>query len=122
MGVKLHGVTHNIGNLVKPPVVKQLHRVEYASLHGFESVIDMRDGTLQYHIARIVEKPALEHASQFMTHHIVGGVYKYSRVFIVAHGIIGFIFTQRYKKIHEISLCYAKVGVISFKLFMINVL
>ncbi len=46
----------------------------------------MRHGTFQDHIAGIVEKPALVHSSQFVLHHIVSRVYKYLRVFIVAHG------------------------------------
>ena len=50
MGVELHGVTHNIRHLVITTVVHTLHRMEDASLHRFQSVLDMGDGTLKYYV------------------------------------------------------------------------
>ena len=74
MGVELHGVAHDIGDLVEAPVVEELHGVEYATLHGLEAVVDVGDGSLENHIARIVEKPALIHAAQLMAHGRIGCV------------------------------------------------
>ena len=50
MGVELHGVSHDIRHFVESPVVHTLHRMEDASLHRFQSVLDMRDGTLKYYV------------------------------------------------------------------------
>ena len=50
VGVKLHGMPHDIGNLVVPAVVHAFHRVQDTSLYGFESIAYVRDGTLQYDV------------------------------------------------------------------------
>ena len=62
--VKLHGVSHDVGHLVIPAVVHALHGVQYASLHGLQSVLYVRHGTFQYHIRSIVQEPVLIHAAQ----------------------------------------------------------
>ena len=64
--VKLHGVSHNVRHLVISPVVHALHRVQYASLHRFQSVLDVGHGALQYYVRCIVQKPVLIHAAQVM--------------------------------------------------------
>lgn len=74
MGVILHGVAHDVGHFVESPVVKGVHGVEYASLHGFQSVVDMRYGTLEDYVGCIFEKPALVHASQLVAYNVVGRV------------------------------------------------
>ena len=70
MGVILHSVAYDVGNLVETSVVESLHRVKDTPLHGFEAVVDMRHGTLKYDIGGILEKPALIHAAQLMLNHI----------------------------------------------------
>ena len=64
MRVKLHGVSHDIRHLVVSSVIHSLHRVQYASLHGLQSVLDMRHGTLENHIGGIVEEPVLVHSAK----------------------------------------------------------
>ena len=48
--MKLHRVSHDVGHLVVTAVVHSLHRMENASLHGLESVLEMRHRALQYHV------------------------------------------------------------------------
>ena len=64
MRVELHRVSHDIGHLVVSSVVHAFHGVEDASLHGFQSVFDMRHSSLQNYIRRIVEEPVLIHAAE----------------------------------------------------------
>ena len=64
MRVELHRVSHDIGHLIVAPVVEPLHRVEYAALHGFEAVAEVRHGTLEDNVRGIIEKPVLIHAGQ----------------------------------------------------------
>ena len=66
MGVELHRVAHDVGHLVIPPVVHALHGVQYAPLHGLQSVLYVGHGTLQYHVRSIVEKPVLVHPAKVM--------------------------------------------------------
>ena len=62
--VVLHGLAHDVGHLVVTAVVAALHGVEYASLHGFQSILRMRHGSLQYDVRGIVQKPVPVHARQ----------------------------------------------------------
>ena len=64
MRVELHSVSHDVRHLVVAPVVHALHRVQDASLHRLQSVDDVRHGTFQYDVARIVEEPVLVHSAQ----------------------------------------------------------
>ncbi len=77
MGVILHGVTHNVGHFVESAVVEGFHRVEDASLHRFETVVDVGDGTVEDGAGCIVEIPALEHSAQMLAHNIVAQVNKH---------------------------------------------
>ena len=61
MGVELHGMSHDVGHLIVASVVEQLHRVEYASLHGFESVTQVGNGALEDYVRGVVQKPVLVH-------------------------------------------------------------
>ena len=65
--VILHGVAHDVGHLVVAAVVDGLHRVQYASLHRFQTVVDMWHGAFEYHVGSIVEKPVAEHAAKAQT-------------------------------------------------------
>ena len=66
--VKLHGMPHDVGHLVVASVVHSFHRVENTSLHGFQSVLDVRHGTFQYHVRGIIQKPTLIHSAEVMNH------------------------------------------------------
>ena len=50
VGMVLHGVAHDVGNLVEAAVVEGLHGVEDAALHGLEAVVDMGHGALEYDV------------------------------------------------------------------------
>ena len=62
--VVLHRIAHHVGYLVETAVVQLLHRVQDAPLYGLQPVVDVRHGTLQNNVGRIVEKPCAEHARQ----------------------------------------------------------
>ena len=47
MRMELHGMSYDICHLVVASVVQPFHGVENASLHRFQSIVDMRYGTLQ---------------------------------------------------------------------------
>ena len=64
--VVLHGLSHNIGDLVVAAVVAALHGVQDAALHGLQAILQMGYGTLQNHIRRVVQEPVLVHARQFV--------------------------------------------------------
>ena len=66
MGVKLHGLAHDVGHLVVAAVIHALHCVQDAALHGLQTVLDARHRTLQDDVRRIVEKPVLVHARQMV--------------------------------------------------------
>ena len=66
MRVVLHGLSHNIGDLVVAAVVAALHGVQDAALHGLQAILQMGYGTLQNHIRRVVQEPVLVHARQFV--------------------------------------------------------
>ena len=45
--------------------------MEYAALHGFQSVVDMWHGTLEDYVGCVFKKPALIHAAQLVAYYIV---------------------------------------------------
>ena len=59
-------MTHDVGHLVVSAVVHSFHRVEYASLHRFQSVAQMGHGTLQDYIAGVIQEPVLIHAAEMV--------------------------------------------------------
>ena len=67
MRVELHGMSHDVGHLVVLAVVHPLHGMEDTSLHGLQSVHDMRDSPLENDIRGIVEKPLLVHAREVVS-------------------------------------------------------
>ena len=69
--VKLHRFACNVRHLVVATVVHSLHRVENAALHGFQTVVKVRNGALQNHIGGIVQKPILVHPGEGMHVHLV---------------------------------------------------
>ena len=66
MRVKLHGVSHDVRHLVVSSIVHSFHGVEDTSLHRFETILDVRNGTLQDDIRSIVEEPVLVHAAEMV--------------------------------------------------------
>ena len=77
MWVEAHGCTHNVCHLVISSVLHATHGVQNASLHGFETIIDVWHGTFQDYVAGVVQKPQLVHAMQTALAHslrIPGGV------------------------------------------------
>ena len=66
VGVKLHGMAHNVGHFVVPSVVHAFHRVQYAALNRFQAVGDVRHGAFQDNVRGVVEEPILVHATKVM--------------------------------------------------------
>ena len=64
VGVELHRVSHNVRHLVEASVVHPLHRVEDASLHGFQTVAQVGHGTLEDHVGGVIQEPVLIHATE----------------------------------------------------------
>jgi len=61
--VVLHGVPDDVGHLVVPAVIQVLHGVQDAPLHGFQAIVQGGHGTLQDHVAGIVQEPFPVHAA-----------------------------------------------------------
>ena len=66
MRMKLHGMSHDIRYFVEPAVIHTFHGVQDTSLYGFQSVLDMWNGTVEDGIRGIVQKPVLVHATQMV--------------------------------------------------------
>jgi hypothetical protein len=66
VGVELHGVAHDVRHLVVASVIEALHRVQDASLHGLQAIVEVRHGTLKDDVRGIVQKPVLIHAAQLV--------------------------------------------------------
>ncbi len=64
--VELHGVSHDVRHLIISAVVHALHRVEDASLHGLQAVLQVGNGSVENAVAGIVEEPVLIHAAQMV--------------------------------------------------------
>ena len=62
--VVLHGLTHEVGDLVVTAVVDDLHRMKDTPLDGFQSVLDMRHGAFEDHVRGVVQEPVLIHARE----------------------------------------------------------
>ena len=85
----LHGISHDVCHLVESTVVERLHRVEYATLHRLQAVVDMRHGTLQNHIRSVIEKPVAEHTAKAQARGLGadGGRQRLNRLFLDFLGI-----------------------------------
>ena len=60
--MELHRVADDVGHLVVAAVVEALHGVENTALHGFETVAEVGNGTLENDVGGIVKEPLLVHA------------------------------------------------------------
>ena len=61
--VVLHGLPDDIGDFVKAAIVHFFHGMKDAALHGLETVFHGRHGPLKDHVAGVIEKPVLVHAT-----------------------------------------------------------
>ncbi len=84
MGMKLHGLSHDVGHFVVTSVVHALHGVQDASLHRLEAIADVGHGTLQDDIGGIVQEPVLVHARQVVHGRSVKAVGR----LVVAMGVV----------------------------------
>ena len=66
--VVLHGLTHDVGNLVVLAIIHAFHGVQNTALYRFQAIFDSGYCTLQYHIRSIVQEPVLVHACQMLFH------------------------------------------------------
>ena len=48
--MELHGVSYDVRHFVVSSVIHTLHGVQDAALHGFQTILDMRYGTIQYRV------------------------------------------------------------------------
>ena len=64
MRVILHGVTHDVGHFVEAAVVESLHGMQNATLHRFQAVLDVGNGSLENYIAGIFKIPVSEHSGK----------------------------------------------------------
>ena len=71
--MEFHCLAHNIRHLVISSVVHAFHGVQYAPLHRFQSVVEMRHCAFQNHIACIIQKPILIHSRQTPYYSAVAG-------------------------------------------------
>ena len=62
----LHGLSHDVGHLGVAAVVHLGHGVQHAALDRLETVHNVRYGTVQNGIRRIIQVPFLEHAGQLV--------------------------------------------------------
>ena len=66
--VILHGVSHHVRHLVVASVVKLAHSVQNASLHGLQTVVQVRHGTLQDNVRCVVQEPVAVHARELVSY------------------------------------------------------
>ena len=103
VGMELHRMAHDVGHLDVTAVIKPFHRVQHTALDGFQSILEMRDGTLQNNIRRIIQEPVLVHSRQLMPHStvivrnrviggmdlttcgIIAGILNYPRLIIIVY-------------------------------------
>ncbi len=60
MGMKLHGLANNIGNLVETAVIHVVQGLEDTPLDRFQPIVDIRDSTLLDHVGGVLEKISVE--------------------------------------------------------------
>ena len=66
MRMVLHGLSNDVSHLVVAAIIDYLHGMQDATLHRLQSVGQVRHGTLQDDVTRIVEEPVLVHAAQMV--------------------------------------------------------
>jgi hypothetical protein len=62
VGVVLHGLADDVGNLVETAVVHFTHGMEDAPLHGFQPVFGVRYGAVKNNVRGIFQEPIFVHA------------------------------------------------------------
>ena len=63
MGVVLHGLSNDIGDLIESTIIHLLHGMKDSSLYRLQPIFNRRNCTLQDHIGCIVKEPVLVHPS-----------------------------------------------------------
>ena len=102
MRVKLHGVSHDIGNLVVASIVHSLHRVENTSLHRLQTILDMRYGALKDYVGSIIQEPVLIHARKMVNY---GCVKTINGTVIRRFRLVNFFYIiQVFFVVHEVCL------------------
>ena len=66
MRMELHGMAHNVGDLIVTPIVEPPHGMEDTTLHRLESIVDVRHGPLKNHVGGIIQEPILVHAGKMI--------------------------------------------------------
>ena len=66
MRMELHGMTHDVGDLIVTPVVEPSHGMKNTTLHRLESIVDVRHGPLKNHVGGIIQEPILVHAGKMI--------------------------------------------------------
>ena len=61
--VELHGVANDIRHLVEATIVHFAQTVQNPSLHWLQSIVLVRNGSLENHIARVIEEIVVVHPS-----------------------------------------------------------
>ena len=61
MGMKLHGMTDDIGNFIIPSVLQPAHRVEDSALNGLKSIVQVGYSPFQNYVRGILEEPIFIH-------------------------------------------------------------
>lgn len=61
VGMELHGVADDVGNLVERSVVGPVHGPENASLNGLETVVNIRNGALLDDIGGVFDEVRIHH-------------------------------------------------------------
>ena len=66
MRMELHGMAHDVGDLIVTPVVEPSHGMKNTTLHRLESIVDVRHGPLKNHVGGIIQEPILVHAGKMI--------------------------------------------------------
>ena len=62
----MHSLAHDSGHFAVGSGIMFVHCVQNTSLNRLEAIHDIRDGSLENHVGRVVEEPVLEHARQLV--------------------------------------------------------
>ena len=97
MRVVFHGVAHDVGHLVVPPVLQLVHGVQDTALHRFQSVVNIRKSTVQNDIRSVVQVPFAVHGlreNDFMEIRGIGArnIFRISRYDVLFFGIEEVVF------------------------------
>ena len=87
-------MSYDVGYFVVAAVVEAFHGVQDTALNGFQTVVDVRNGTLQNYIRCVIEEPVLVHAAQLMFYGFVGLVYRLIVRMFLFFGKVVYLFVK----------------------------